>query len=64
MDIPEPEPSIVCDVFYTTDEIGYFLLFFGAGIGWFVMGYLISDCCYFRNRLRPNQAPILAESIN
>jgi len=62
MEIPEPEPSEACDVFIP--QISYFVLFFGAGIGWFVSGYLLADCCYYRRRDRPNEQPILAESIH
>jgi hypothetical protein len=61
MDYPEPEPSTLCEVVYTLDQISYLILFFGAGVGWFVAGYVLSDCCYYSNRPRPSTSPILAE---
>jgi len=63
MDFPEPEPSELCEIYYTLDQLGFLILFFGAGVGWFVVGYLLSDCCYYRNRPRPNSDAILAESV-
>ena len=59
-DYPEPEPDNCNLIDYDLDILSYCIIFFGAGVGWFVLGYLLSDCCYYRNR----QQPILAESVN
>lgn len=61
MEIPEPEPECKYTINYDLDQLTFFLLFTGAGVGWFVMGYLLSDCCYYRTK--PNQRPILAENV-
>ena len=59
---PDPEPDDSDTIYYDLDTLSYCIIFFGAGVGWFVLGYLLSDCCYYRNRTR--QQPILAESVN
>ena len=59
MDYPEPEPD--CVVFYELTPLTYFIMFFGAGVGWFALGYLLTDCLHNRER---DQEPILAERIN
>ena len=61
MEYPEPEPE--CSIYYEIDPISYFIMFFGAGAGWFAMGYLLSDCMYNRGRSQDTNA-ILAERVN
>ena len=54
--ITEPEPE-ACKVFYNLDETSYFIMFFGAGFGYFLLGILISSNCGNRNH------PILASPV-
>ena len=57
-----PTPTAPDCNFIIMEPISYFVLFFGAGIGWFIAGYILTDSCYRCDR--PNQVPILAETIN
>ena len=62
--ITEPEPE-ACKVFYNLDETSYFIMFFGAGFGYFLLGILISsncNCGNINNRNNRNH-PILASPV-
>jgi hypothetical protein len=61
--IREPEPEPCTKVFYNLDEISYFIIFFGAGVGWFIMGFLFTGSCCWRRLITNNHQTILAESI-
>ena len=57
--LPEPEPYEDCNEFYIIDPLSYFIMFFGAGMGWFAVGYLMTGEIWKRTRDAP--APILAQ---
>lgn len=61
MDYPEPEPQL-CD-FVVIGYLDYFCMFVGAGVGWFLMGYLSVKYCTTERR-SPTLPTILAEEIN
>lgn len=60
--ITEPEPE-ACKVFYNLDETSYFIMFFGAGFGYFLLGILISSNCGNRNNRNNRNHPILASPV-
>ena len=64
MDYPEPESELDPSCSVQIDPLSYFIMFFGAGAGWFAMGYLLSDCVWNRGTSNLDPNPILAESIN
>lgn len=61
IDYPEPEPyEYECTV-VQVDPLQYFLVWFGAGIGYFILG---GQCGFCFLRDRRNDEIIVAQSIN
>ena len=57
--IPEPEPDFECIQVIQLDITSYILMFFGAGVGWFCLGYFTLKFAEVRGR----QPLIIAQSI-
>ena len=49
---PEPEPQ-ECTQVIQLNMISYMLLFFGAGVGWFALGYFALKLAETRRRDQP-----------
>ena len=59
--IPEPEPELLkCIQVIQLDITSYILMFFGAGVGWFCLGYFALKFAEFKRR----QPAIIAQPIN
>ena len=58
--IPEPEPELECIEVIQLDITSYILMFFGAGVGWFCLGYFTLKFAEFKRR----QPAIIAQPIN
>lgn len=58
---PEPEPEFDCIQVIQLDITSYILMFFGAGVGWFFLGYL--SLMVAHRRRASALAPILASSV-
>ena len=59
--IPEPEPELLeCIQVIQLDITSYILMFFGAGVGWFCLGYFALKFAEFKRR----QPAIIAQPIS
>ena len=57
---PEPEPEFECIQVIQLNITSYILMFFGAGVGWFCLGYFALK--YAELKRRP--PAIIAQPIN
>ena len=58
--IPEPEPEFKCTEVIQLNITSYILMFFGAGVGWFCLGYFALKFAELKRR----QPAIIAQPIS